>query len=127
MHNPRTAVACTAQPAAWACRLASPPRPHAAAPRAPGAAAGLGASAGPPATRALENQACSNCRSRAPLPSQPLTPEELAEAKSAIEGLVEKGQTLNLKTQARAASRSPCTPRLLLVAARSTRVPPARR
>jgi hypothetical protein len=56
-----------------------------------------------------------------PLPLQPLTPEELAEAKSAIEGLVEKGQTLNLKTQARAMTPRPR--RAVLVAARSTRVP----
>ena len=44
---------------------------------------------------------------RAARPPQPLTAEELADAKAAIEGLVEKGQTLNLKTQARAAPRLP--------------------
>jgi hypothetical protein len=58
----------------------------------------------------------------APL-AQPLTAEELADAKAAIEGLVEKGQTLNLKTQARAARRAALAPRPLLVTARSTRVP----
>jgi hypothetical protein len=93
-----------AQPAAGACRLGAASRPRAESGLLRRLQEACGAARrGRDATAQKPKCAQTAAHAAAPAP-QPLTPEELADAKAAIEGLVEKGQTLNLKTQARSES-----------------------